>query len=64
MTIQELIERIGLNDAALAVRLCVAPMTTYRWRTGRKVPTPYMRKALTKLAHVTVEDVTWERIYE
>jgi len=61
MTIRQLVGDITLNDAALAVKLDVSPMTVYRWRKGRKVPTPAMRKVLCRLAGVSIEDVTWER---
>lgn len=61
MTITELIESLGMTDEALARRLCVSSSTVYRWRKGRKVPTPHIRKALAKAAGVALDDVTWQR---
>ena len=61
MSITELIVGLGLTDEALGHHLCVSGSTVYRWRKGRKVPTPSIRKALCKLAGVSPADVTWER---
>ena len=61
MSITELIEGLGMTDEALARRLCVSSSTVYRWRNGRKVPTPHIRKALCRLAGVFPSDVLWAR---
>jgi DNA-binding transcriptional regulator YiaG len=61
MRIEELIAGLGLTDAEIAVKLCVAPMSVYRWRKGRKVPTPMARKALCKLASIPVAQVDWSK---
>ena len=60
MTITELIIGLGLNDAEIAVKLSVSPTTVTRWRKGRKVPTPCVRRALCKLAGASPTDVAWE----
>jgi DNA-binding transcriptional regulator YiaG len=61
MTIIELIDGLELTDEALAHRLCVSWSTVQRWHKGRKVPTPHIRRALSKLAGVSESDVIWER---
>ena len=57
----QLIESLGLSDAEIAVKMCVSPQSVYRWRLGRKIPTPIARKALAKIAGVSVDGVAWER---
>lgn len=61
MRIKELIGATGMSDAELAVRLGVSPVTVFRWRTGRKVPTPHLRKPLCKAAGVFPVDVAWDQ---
>ena len=61
MTIPELIEKTGLTDPQIAVKLNLNALTPYRWRHNQKVPCPSVRKALVKLADVAVSDVEWVR---
>ena len=62
MTFRKLMESIGLNDAELSKRLCIGRQTAWRWNRNLKVPSSkVMRKALTKLAGVRMEEVSWSK---
>jgi len=60
MNTQELIEKTGLTDAQLAIKLECNAHAPYMWRKGSP-PHRMYRKALCKLAGVSMDDVTWER---
>jgi len=61
MTMQELICSLGMTDTDLGAKLCVSSFSVTRWRKGRKLPTPMARKALCRMAGVSVDSVNWTR---
>ena len=61
MTTTELFERIGKDDVDLAQKFMVNQNTIRRWRIGERAPVRYLRRALCKLAGVTVSDVDWTK---